>query len=454
MERTLLQLNAVAEGTPRVETLMGREFSVFPAVLVRSQVLNNNLGATFLPGSEIEASTDAWNGIPVVIRHPEDLRSARDPEVLNETGVGFLFRARFEDDALKADVFVDLARAGDVEDASSVVNSVESGQVGEVSTGFGLNIERTPGEHAGEPYDVVMRDIQPDHLALLVDETGACSVEDGCGLGVNEQRTFRERVVAFLRSKLGLFPDALNQSDEDLRELLASTLRERFGDTNTWIWPVAVFSGEGLVVYERESRGGDDGLFRVSFEVSESNEVTLGEPEEVHRVTTFEPVANAGDPHQEVQMERSEMIAQLEEAGTDRAALDALSDCQLKALLAAGETTADGHAAAADELLAELTAKVEAQDAKIEQLEGAAQPAIEAQERERTELVERLVGNERVKVAGYTEDSLKTKSVAELKQIATLVRVESYAGRGGPRSNSQNTDEAFAPVRPYWLKED
>lgn len=183
-----ITLNAVLDGKPRTEQVMGRDYAVFPAVLVRSQVLNNNLGVTFLPADEIKATVGAWNGVPVTIGHPlKDGApiSARDPDVLNAFGVGQLFRARFEDDALKADVFVDLARTGGIDGADAVVTGIHSGQVGEISTGFGTVLDRVEGSHNGERYDAVMRNVQPDHLALLVGQKGACSVSDGCGLGVN-----------------------------------------------------------------------------------------------------------------------------------------------------------------------------------------------------------------------------------------------------------------------------
>lgn len=171
-------------GPARTETLMGREYRVFPAVLVREQVLHNNLGRTFLPFSEIRESVDAWNGVPVVVRHPEG-RSGRDPRVLNERGVGYLFGASAANGALKASVWLDVARLQEIEDARGMAANAESGEIGEVSTGFGTLVRPEPGVHHGERYDLVMTRIQPDHLALLPDETGACSVADGCGLARN-----------------------------------------------------------------------------------------------------------------------------------------------------------------------------------------------------------------------------------------------------------------------------
>lgn len=169
---------------------MGQSYRVFPATLVQEQVLHNNLGKTFLPAEEIEASVDAWNKIPVVLRHPSRRGmpvSARDPDVLEQRGVGEVFRARFEDGALKGEVWISEQRLRDLDEAADVVNRVERGEPGELSTGFATAVENEGGVHNGESFDKTLRNIGPDHLALLVEEKGACSVEDGCGLGVNHQ---------------------------------------------------------------------------------------------------------------------------------------------------------------------------------------------------------------------------------------------------------------------------
>ena len=178
-------------GPVRTEVLMGREFRVVSAVLVKSKVLNNNLGRTFLPAEEVtQRWADSANGAPVIIDHPS-MRgrpvSARDPDILNASGVGFLFRARAQNGQIGADVFFDASRVNDVPALSTILNRLDAGQRTEGSTGFPLrSLENTPGAFNGEPFDVVMRPGGFDHFAVFADEQkGACSVLDGCGLGVN-----------------------------------------------------------------------------------------------------------------------------------------------------------------------------------------------------------------------------------------------------------------------------
>jgi len=186
---------ASLQGPLRTEQLMGRDYLVVPATLVQGQILHNNLGATFLPP---EAITDKWaqewNGVPVVVHdHPSQRGvpvSARSPEVLQSQGVGYVFRARAVRNgttSLKGEVWLDLARAEQVSELQTIVQRLRAGEKVELSTGFSTMAEEAPGVYNGEAYDRVLHPGAADHLAIFADKVGACSVEDGCGLGVNGQ---------------------------------------------------------------------------------------------------------------------------------------------------------------------------------------------------------------------------------------------------------------------------
>lgn len=217
------------------EQFMGREHFAVPAVLVQSQVLSNNLGKTFLPAEDI---TPEWaelaNGAPAVADHPKT--SAKDPRVINEMGVGFLFNAEARDGKLKGEVFLDPARAGDVPDLRAILEKLENGEPVEVSTGFPVAVEEKPGVHNGEEFDRVIHPAGFDHLAVFAEATGACSVADGCGLAQNHkgpcetEDTVDEESVDTIAEKLanrlkGLFagdegesPNEGSESDETSEE--------------------------------------------------------------------------------------------------------------------------------------------------------------------------------------------------------------------------------------------
>ena len=193
-----VEIAVQAFGPGRTEQLMGREYRVFPAVLVRNQVLQNNLGRTYLPPEEI---TPEWaaglNGAPVIVDHPSKMGqpvSAKDPEILNARGIGFLFNGQAgsgEDGILevRADVWLEAGRSADVKELDVILAKLDRNESPEISTGFPLRgLEETPGAHNGKEYDRVLRPGGWDHLAVFADaKKGACSVKDGCRLNVNHE---------------------------------------------------------------------------------------------------------------------------------------------------------------------------------------------------------------------------------------------------------------------------
>ncbi len=181
-------------GIPRTEQLMGREYLVVSAVLVQGQVLNNNLGASFLPPDEItDEWAQEWDHAPVIVDHPTNRGvpvSARSPEVLDARGIGFVFRAhavRNGTAQLKAEVWLDVAREEEVPELHVIIQKLNAREKVELSTGFAAALDKEPGVFNGERYDVVMHPQGADHLAIFVDQVGACAVDDGCGLGANKK---------------------------------------------------------------------------------------------------------------------------------------------------------------------------------------------------------------------------------------------------------------------------
>jgi transcriptional regulator with XRE-family HTH domain len=199
---TIASLNAAAL---RTEQLMGHDYLVVPAVLVQGQVLNNNLGTTFLPPDEItDAWAQEWNGVPVVIHdHPTQRGvavSARTPEILDLRGVGYVFHARATRNGqvqLKGEVWLDVERAEELPELDTIMGRLRVGEKVELSTGFAATTEETPGVHNGESYDRVLHPHGADHLAIFVDSVGACSLKDGCGLGVQQQQSTTVQTLIF-----------------------------------------------------------------------------------------------------------------------------------------------------------------------------------------------------------------------------------------------------------------
>lgn len=461
-EQGFVTLAVQQDGPARTDTFQGRPHRVIPAVLVQEQVLHNNLGRMYLPAEEI---TDEWaatfNGAPVLVDHPHErgtpVAARNNRPVLDTMGVGFIDNARADGPKVRGEVWLDEARATSVPDLTAVFARIDAGEKNELSTGFPLReMEVANGQFDGRDYEVIGRPGPGDHLAVFATKRGACSVTDGCGLGVNHAGPCHteeaveepitidiagqqlsvpadvpaEGIIARAKAWLaGLF--GTQESDNDRRELLRAALTEQFGGENVFLWIADVFSEEGYLVYERETED-DSGLFRVDFEVSDEGAVTLSDPTEVRRETSFKPVSNTGDtpPQEGTTMNREQMIAHLAEGGRPKEALNALSDCDLKALMGTPSTPADPPADTHEEQTWQERATRYRRE--LEELKHRIEPAMNREAEERVELLEDLLYKGRR--VEWSENELKAMDIAELRKVHRQVTNSAdFSGRGGPR---------------------
>jgi hypothetical protein len=187
----LVVVNFRAAGKARRTTFNGRDYLVAPMTLIVPGVVPGSEGPLLYPLEELARNYQAWNYMPIVVNHP--LRngrhvSAREPAILEQSGVGFVFNASL-DGRLRGEGWFDVERTRRVD--ARVLDRLERGEPLELSTGLYVDEEaaplgavwNTPG--GPRPYRAVARNYRPDHLAVLPDQRGACAVDDGCGVLVN-----------------------------------------------------------------------------------------------------------------------------------------------------------------------------------------------------------------------------------------------------------------------------
>jgi len=169
----------------RHDSMEDRDWLVGPVQMITEGVHNGSDGPIFYPAAELAKMTAVWNHKPVVVYHPQRNGigvSACDPVELTARKIGVLMKTTFNDESKKlgAEAWLDPSRIRTVD--NRVAEAIENNEVMEVSTGLFMDLERTPGEWNGESYIGTARNIQPDHLAVLPDLKGACSIADGAGL--------------------------------------------------------------------------------------------------------------------------------------------------------------------------------------------------------------------------------------------------------------------------------
>lgn len=182
-----LALNG-AVGRARKVVVNGRDYLVAPMTLIVPGVLAGSMGPLYYPPEEIARDYQAWNGMPLVRLHPTrngSPVSGRQPDVMGTEEMGRVYNARIGTGGrLQAEAWFDVEATRRVD--PSILERLAKGDPIELSTGLFTVNHPERGVHNGRPYVAVARDYRPDHLAVLPDRTGACSLRDGCGILINE----------------------------------------------------------------------------------------------------------------------------------------------------------------------------------------------------------------------------------------------------------------------------
>ena len=183
----LQKITANLVGTVRHDQMEGRDFLVAPMVMIVEGVHEGSEGPVYYSKNELAKTAMLWNYKPVVVYHPMkngEGCSACDPVILSNRKVGVIMNTRIAETehgpGLKAEAWLEADRMNVVDER--IANAVERGEMMELSTGLFVDSDRSPGEWNGEKFDATVTNYRPDHLALLPDLKGACSIEDGAGL--------------------------------------------------------------------------------------------------------------------------------------------------------------------------------------------------------------------------------------------------------------------------------
>ena len=165
----------------RRERLDGRFYVVAPVTMIVPGVMNGSGGSLLYEAKDIALNVGAWNGVPLLLDHPKE-GSGRTPTVLEKQGLGSVFNVKVVDDKLIGEAWFDEARAKEYNPV--ILFNLKAKRKMEISTGLGVDAEKADegANYNGKSYVAVARNYRPDHLAVLVKTTGACSINDGCGI--------------------------------------------------------------------------------------------------------------------------------------------------------------------------------------------------------------------------------------------------------------------------------
>ncbi len=177
---TIPTCNRIGHSTVRYHN--GREYLVASVVLARAIVMNGSNGPIYYPARELRKDPKRWNNIPLTIGHPQQNGLLVSAKVAGRH-VGFVDNVHYQADCLRGEAWIDIEST-----PQTVLDRINSGKPTEVSTGLFTQVVPESGVHDSRSYKYRLVGFEPDHLAILIKQVGACSVADGCGMVANSSR--------------------------------------------------------------------------------------------------------------------------------------------------------------------------------------------------------------------------------------------------------------------------
>ena len=187
--KTIIIIHNVKEAGLAYKPMELNEEIVVPVVMMVEGVHSGNHGSIYHSVDTLTSGVPYWENKPITLNHPQDDKGNFVPvgDVSADAWViGLVKNARMEDNKLKADAHFDVQKL--IALSPDVLEDIRNGKTMEVSIGVFAEEKQEDGIWNEEQYKAIALNHQPDHLALLPGEIGACSVMDGCGLSVNNEK--------------------------------------------------------------------------------------------------------------------------------------------------------------------------------------------------------------------------------------------------------------------------
>lgn len=307
-------------------TINGQEHYVIRGAvpIVDDIVMNGGL----YPAEEINSSYQTMEGKLMPLPHPMvdgKYVSANDPQAINTYHVGaWAQNVSKSGDQVVMDVYINKAVAETKSDGKRLINRLDEMIAGtntdpiHLSTGLLTNKEKKSGESKGKKHSWIARNMQFDHIAILLDEPGAGTPVEGVGMFVNADGQEGEVETASLVEAANNMKDnwwdrvkffisnASEMSFDDIYQALRMSIKQ---DDKKWRYVVSVWPDH--FVYEEDGDGAKPKLLDQKYLISDRVVTLVGDPVEVVRKPTEYEVKTNG----ETNPMKEKMIAALNAAG-------------------------------------------------------------------------------------------------------------------------------------------
>jgi hypothetical protein len=140
------------------------------------------LSGGYVPKESIEETAPLWDGAPATLQHARD--SSGQPIAANrkpEIHLGIAEDPSFDGEFVRANIRITKDRLEAVDGAEAVREALENEEPIDVSSQYAAR-DLPAGEYDGAMHENVEEITRPDSIAILPNQRGQCSIEDGCGI--------------------------------------------------------------------------------------------------------------------------------------------------------------------------------------------------------------------------------------------------------------------------------
>ena len=272
---------AVNAASIRREQHNGREHIVVPSFTLPDGVIMNN---GLYPKEEIDKAYKGLEGTLAPLSHPMvdgDYVSARQPEAINAYHVGAWNRnVERVGHRVSIEKWIDVEFAKNTEGGRALLEAIDKGEPIHTSTGIFLDREMTPN---ADGYGWIARNMVFDHDALLLNEQGAATPEDGVGMMVNKTFVINSAIPVANE-------DALDDSYGEKLAILSEAVKERFATSDSYAY-VQDFDDRALVYCTPE------GTYTIDYHYEGDNPILTGESKVVTVETSYKVKTNSMIEH-------------------------------------------------------------------------------------------------------------------------------------------------------------
>ena len=227
----------VANSEIRTEVVEGIEFTVLPSKTLPPDIVMNEI---LYPAEEVEATINTLDGSPVTMSHPVIAGKFADAYLpLAQAKFGILgahnkVRGKAADGSWLIDKYIPTEQLANSANGKKLAEAIKSKKPIHTSTGVYLTKEPEIGVNAmGQEYTSRAKIDRFNHDAILLNEVGAATPEQGVGIFVNAKGESEETEVMYVNLSSG---DDFSMSSNGMRMKLQAAAQKQFADDDEWLY--------------------------------------------------------------------------------------------------------------------------------------------------------------------------------------------------------------------------